>query len=170
MTGNSDVKAGLSECLARLWRYGLVLSKSRDVAEDLVQATCVRALEKADQRISSTRLDRWLLLLLRSIWVKELCILCTHDGMVTWKPSDVGRVAGAEIEPGIYAEEVLKAVFDLPEALREIVLLVYVEGMSYGEVGDFLEEPPSAIMRRLADARLALSRLKMGGVLHTRRQ
>jgi RNA polymerase sigma-70 factor (ECF subfamily) len=32
-----------------LWRYGLLLSRQRHVAEDLVQATCVRALERAGQ-------------------------------------------------------------------------------------------------------------------------
>jgi RNA polymerase sigma-70 factor (ECF subfamily) len=31
--------------MARLWRYGLVLSRQRDIAEELVQATCLRALE-----------------------------------------------------------------------------------------------------------------------------
>ena len=35
--------------LERLWRYGLVLSKDNSVAEDLVQVTCVRALERSTQ-------------------------------------------------------------------------------------------------------------------------
>ena len=39
-----EVSAGLAPNLARLWRYALVLSGARDVADDLVQATCVRAL------------------------------------------------------------------------------------------------------------------------------
>jgi RNA polymerase sigma-70 factor (ECF subfamily) len=41
MKANSlqEVKAGLAPNLARLWRYGLVLSGSRDMADDLVQAT-----------------------------------------------------------------------------------------------------------------------------------
>jgi len=36
---NDIVSAGLAEHLARLWRYGLVLSGNRDTVEDLVQAT-----------------------------------------------------------------------------------------------------------------------------------
>ena len=47
--GRKEVSAGLAPNLARLWRYALVLSGARDVADDLVQATCVRALERADQ-------------------------------------------------------------------------------------------------------------------------
>jgi RNA polymerase sigma-70 factor (ECF subfamily) len=45
-----EVRAGLEPSLARLWRYALVLSRARDVAEDLVQATCLRAIERADQK------------------------------------------------------------------------------------------------------------------------
>ena len=67
-----EVRAGLEPNLARLWRYGLMLAGARDVAEDLVQATCVRALERADQFQSGTRVDRWLFSILRSIWLNEL--------------------------------------------------------------------------------------------------
>src|ERR1700719_2985876 len=42
-----EVRAGLEPCLARLWRYALVTSRARDAAEDLVQATCLRAIERA---------------------------------------------------------------------------------------------------------------------------
>src|ERR1700691_2762055 len=67
-----EVKGGLAPNLARLWRYGLILSGVRDVADDLVQATCLRAIERADQFQVGTRLDRWLFSILRSIWLNEL--------------------------------------------------------------------------------------------------
>ena len=66
-----EVRRGLERCLTRLWRYALLLSKAPDVAEDLVQATCVRAIERADQYTPGTRLDRWLFTILRSIWLNE---------------------------------------------------------------------------------------------------
>ena len=47
IASEADIRTGLTEHLSRLWRYGLVLSRKRDVAEDLVQQTCVRALERA---------------------------------------------------------------------------------------------------------------------------
>jgi RNA polymerase sigma-70 factor, ECF subfamily len=67
-----EVRVGLERCLTRLWRYALLLSKESDVAEDLVQATCVRAIERADQFTPGTRLDRWLFAILRSIWLNEV--------------------------------------------------------------------------------------------------
>jgi hypothetical protein len=48
-----EVRAGLEPCLARLWRYALVLSRANDAAEDLVQATCLRAIERADRIIQN---------------------------------------------------------------------------------------------------------------------
>jgi DNA-directed RNA polymerase specialized sigma24 family protein len=48
-TCQREVRAGLELCLLRLWRYALTLSKSPDVAEDLVQATRLRAVEHADE-------------------------------------------------------------------------------------------------------------------------
>ncbi len=54
-TARKEVSAGLAPNLARLWRYALVLSGARDVADDLVQATCVRALERAEQFQLGTR-------------------------------------------------------------------------------------------------------------------
>ena len=43
-TAHDVIIAELPALLPRLWRYGLVLSRDRATAEDLVQATCVRAL------------------------------------------------------------------------------------------------------------------------------
>src|SRR5258708_35669859 len=67
-----EVRAGLEPSLARLWRYALVLSRARDAADDLVQATCLRAIERADQFVPGTRVDRWLFAILRSIWLNEI--------------------------------------------------------------------------------------------------
>ena len=46
ITAHGEVRAGLAAHFTRLWRYGLVLSGRGDIAEDLVQATCVRAFER----------------------------------------------------------------------------------------------------------------------------
>ncbi|MEG2393122.1 MAG: sigma factor, partial [Pseudomonas sp.] len=62
----------MAQHLARLWRYGLLLSRNRHVAEDLVQTTCVRALERAAQYVAGTRMDLWLLSILHSTWLNEV--------------------------------------------------------------------------------------------------
>ena len=46
--------------LPRLHRFALVLTKSAVDADDLVQATCERAISRLDTWIWGTALDRWL--------------------------------------------------------------------------------------------------------------
>ena len=163
MTSSSrqEVKAGLAPHLARLWRYGLILSGARDVADDLVQATCVRAIERADQFQLGTRLDRWLFSILRSIWLNELRSRRVREGGGFVDASEALTVdGGRDIETNIFAGQVLREVGGLPEAQREAVLLVYVEGLSYREAAEVLAAPIGTIMSRLAAARLALGKLQ----------
>jgi RNA polymerase sigma-70 factor, ECF subfamily len=151
-----EVKAGLAPNLARLWRYGVVLSGSRDTADDLV-----RAIERADQFRSGTHLDRWLFSILRSIWLNELRSRHVREGGGFVDASEALVFdGGRETETNIFAAQVLRQVGKLPEAQRETVLLVYVEALSYREAADILAVPIGTVMSRLAAARLTLGKLQ----------
>lgn len=154
------VRTGLTAHLARLWRYGLVLSGNGDTAEELVQATCLRALERAHQFQVGTRLDRWLFTILRSIWLNELRARRIREGQGFVDATEVLQFEGDKhVETNILAAQVLKEVLALPEAQRETVLLVYAEGLTYREAADALQVPIGTIMSRLAAART-----KLGGL------
>jgi len=156
-----EVTLGLEPCLARLWRYALVLSRANDAADDLVQATCLRAIERADQFVPGTRLDRWLFTILRSIWLNEIRSRKIREGGGFVDAEEALSVDGArQIEANIFVTEVLQAISRLPEAQRETVLLVYGEGYSYAEAAGALGIPIGTVMSRLASARAALAILK----------
>jgi RNA polymerase sigma-70 factor, ECF subfamily len=156
-----EVRVGLEPSLARLWRYALVLSRTRDVADDLVQATCLRAIERADQFVPGTRVDRWLFAILRSIWLNEIRSRRIREGGGFVDAADVLTTDGArEIEMNITAAAVLRVIDRLPEAQRETVLLVYGEGYSYAEAAAVLSVPIGTIMSRLSAGRAALAKLK----------
>lgn len=156
-----DVRAGLEPCLPRLWRYALMLSRARDVADDLVQATCLRAIERAEQFVPGTRVDRWLFSILRSIWLNEVRARRIREGRGFADPEDVLVADGAhEIETNTLASQVLREIGRLPEAQRETVLLVYGEGYSYAEAAETLGIPIGTVMSCLAAARVALAKLK----------
>ncbi|MGC2785920.1 MAG: RNA polymerase sigma factor [Roseiarcus sp.] len=156
-----EVRAGLEASLARLWRYALMLSRARDAADDLVQATCLRAIERADQFVPGTRVDRWLFAILRSIWLNEIRSQRIREGGGFVDAADALTTDGArEIEMNITAAAVLRAIDRLPEAQRETILLVYGEGYSYAEAAATLGVPIGTIMSRLAAGRAALARLK----------
>src|SRR5271167_301230 len=156
-----EVRLGLEPCLARLWRYAVVLSSSRDAADDLVQATCVRAIERADQFAPGTRIDRWLFAILRSIWLNEIRARRVREGGGFVDAEDALTVDGAQaMEVNILTAEVLRAVGRLPEAQRETALMVYAEGYTYAEAATTLGVPIGTIMSRLATVRAALTKLK----------
>ncbi|MDA8479978.1 RNA polymerase sigma factor [Citrobacter sp. Awk 4] len=155
----SDVRQQLAAHLTRLWRYGLVLSRDRDLAEELVQSTCVRALERGAQYTPGTRIDRWLFSILHSIWISELRSRHVRMGK--------GFVASEELIAPDYREQddarlhyqtIMRRVNALPEAQRNTVFLVYVEGFTYQEAAQTLAVPVGTIMSRLAAARATLAK------------
>jgi RNA polymerase sigma-70 factor (ECF subfamily) len=159
-TGSNAVAEGLPETLARLWRYALVLSGNRDTAEELVQATCLRALERAHQFTPGTRLDRWVFSILHSIWLNEVRSRKVRLGQGLVDADAVLVFDGLNYtETNISARQVLREVQDLPEAQRETVFLVYVEGLTYREAATLLQIPIGTIMSRLSAARA-----KLGGL------
>ena len=138
-----------------------MLSRARDVADDLVQATCLRAIERADQFVQGTRVDRWLFAILRSIWLNDIRSQRIREGGGFVDAADALTTDGErEIEMNITAAAVLRAIDRLPEAQRETVLLVYGEGYSYAEAAATLAVPIGTIMSRLAAGRAALANLK----------
>lgn len=135
-----------------------MLSRQRHVADDLVQATCVRALERAGQFVPGTRLDRWLLSIMHSIWLNEIRAQRVRQGQGFVDAESTLSFDGEhEAQNHVLASQVIKRVNALPEAQRETVFLAYVEGLSYREVADVLNVPIGTVMSRLAAARLKLA-------------
>ena len=142
----------------RLWRYAVALTGRRDWADDLVQTTCLRALDKADQFEPGTHLDRWMFRMAQRVWLNELRSrkVRTGGGLVPVEDIDLpDKTPGAETN--ILANDVLNRVNGLPEAQRQAVILVYVEGYAYKEAAEIMEIPIGTVMSRLAAARKRLN-------------
>src|SRR5271170_1708014 len=155
----ADVRNGLEPCLSRLWRYALMLTRASHDAEDLVQATCLRAIERADQFMPGTRLDRWLFSILRSIWLNQIRSDRVREGEGQVDAEISLSFDGAQaIETNILTAQVLKKLSVLPTAQRETALLVYAEGFSYAEAAAMLGIPIGTVMSRLSAVRAALAK------------
>ncbi|MCP2021163.1 UNVERIFIED_ORG: RNA polymerase sigma-70 factor (ECF subfamily) [Pseudomonas reinekei] len=134
------------------------MSRQRHVADDLVQATCVRALERAGQYEPGTRMDRWLLSILHSIWLNEVRAQRVRQGQGQVDADQTLSFDGESVaQTHVLAAQVIRRVDALPEAQRETVFLAYVEGLSYREVADVLQVPIGTVMSRLAAARAKLA-------------
>jgi RNA polymerase sigma-70 factor (ECF subfamily) len=62
------------------------------------------------------------------------------------------------IEASVTLEQVMAAMRQLPESMREVLALVTIEGLSYNEAAGVLGVPVGTVMSRLARARAELMR------------
>lgn len=145
----------------RLWRYCLGLTQRRAEADDLAQATCLRALEHIERFKEHQHPDRWLIKVARNLWLNQLKAdrVRRGGGLVPVDRVDLQDLTSSP-ELDMFTTQVFSAVMDLPEAQRDTVLLAYVEGWSYKETAEILDIPIGTVMSRLADARRKLATLK----------
>ena len=154
------VRDGLPDLYPRLWRWCMSLTGAPDRADDLAQATTLRAIEKAALFEPGTRLDAWVFTLAKRIWLNELRANSVRQagGLVPVEDTPIADPRSeTSIETNIFANEVLARLTHLPEAQRTTVMLVYVEGMKYKEAAKILEVPVGTIMSRLSSARARLA-------------
>lgn len=148
----------LPALLPKLWRFALRLTRHREDAQDLVQRTCLRALERCHQWNPDTPALPWVYTILHSIWLNELDARrlrapgnADADDLQQWLESAV-----ADPHASLHYRQVIGAVEALPAPQRVVMLLVAVEGFSYREASDVLGVPVGTVMSRLSRARLAI--------------
>lgn len=137
-----------------MWRYAFSLSGSRQAADDLTQAAVLRALEHSQQFDPDTHLARWMFRILQNLWLNDRRAIKVRLGQGQVPAEDAQLPdPGADTEMNILVREVLSMVGALPEAQREVVMMVYVEGFKYREAAEILDIPIGTVMSRLAAAR-----------------
>jgi len=154
----TDFRRRIVMLLPRLRAFAHALARTSDTADDLVQATCEKALRAADSWTPGTRLDSWMFRIMQNQWIDmkrrerpQVSIDEPEAGMQL-AGDDGERIAEARLTLGSVREFIL----DLPEEQRAILVLVCVEDQSYREAAEILDIPMGTVMSRLARARHAL--------------
>ncbi|MEL6729260.1 MAG: RNA polymerase sigma factor [Pseudomonadota bacterium] len=152
-----EIELGLEQRLTRLWRFGLILSGDQAAADDLVQSTCIRALERAEQFIPGTNLDAWLFTILSSIWRNMVRSSAVRRGAGLVEIGDALLEAeDCNDETRVYLLQTLSRIDLLPEGQRQVMLLVGVEGLTHAEAAGILKIPAGTVMSRMFAARKSL--------------
>ena len=165
-----EVSNGLEEELDALWRFAWKLTGSEDDAADLVQRTCLRALEQRSSYVAQGKLRSWLFRIEHRIWLNELRSrqIRNHrsftlvgqdmdgDSFEATLPEDPGTSLSPE--GNVLLHQVHQAVESLSESQRIVMLLVCVEGFSYVEAAEILDIPVGTVMSRLARGRIAIGK------------
>lgn len=154
-----DFGQQLIAILPRLRRFALSLTGRREVADDLVQLACERALAHQASFMPGTRFDSWLFRILRNAWFDQLRRRRTEGPMEDVHEHENLLATGgeADAETRLTLQRVWSLIGDLPEDQREVLLLVSVEGLSYKEAAEVLDVPIGTVMSRLSRARTRIA-------------
>lgn len=152
-----------AEFNARLFNFLARLSRRRDIAEDLLDETWLRFVDRAHRIKPDTRLGPFLFTVARNLYfsycrARLLEDAQTADAIGLWplgtpRPSPFESTVASET--GRRIEEALAA---LPAAHREAILLVAVEGMKPAEAAAVCGITPEAMRQRISRARTSISR------------
>ena len=160
---SDDFRAQMIALLPKLRRFALGLTADPHQADDLVQAGCERALARRHQWQAGTRLDSWMYRIMQNLWIDQLR---ARPEVAEMESDEIERLPDRDWNRGIEAkltlEQVTRAMSVLPPAMRSVLTLVCIEGLSYKEAAETLEVPVGTVMSRLARARLELHRALHG--------
>ncbi len=146
------------QLLPRLRSFARSLTGAVDQADDLVQQTVEKGLRNIGSYTPGTRLDSWLFRIMRNTWIDT--VRARRDTQPLDEGTGLTLVAEdgrATTESRLFLQDVRRAMTELPDEQRSVLMLVCVEGMRYREVAEALEIPEGTVMSRLARARSALA-------------
>ncbi len=154
----------LLQALPRVRRYARSLTFDSQQADDLAQTTVERALSHWHQFDQRRDMVVWLLAIAHNAFMD----LRRRDGRMVWDdPAELQRMQDEQSlddrDRMALRVDLLAALRRLSTDMREPLLLVCVEQLSYAEVAAVLAIPVGTVMSRVFRARAAMRQLLEGG-------
>ena len=131
-----------------LFRLSLVMLRNESDAEDAIQDTMIRYLQKSPNFRDADHEKAWLF---------KVCTNICHD-MLRYRK----RHPQVDIDTQYHLTEketdasLLDALMELPEKFKLVLILYYVEGYRIHEIAEIIERSPSAVKMRLQKGRKLL--------------
>jgi RNA polymerase sigma-70 factor (ECF subfamily) len=148
--------------LNSVYRAAVAICGKPDVAEDLVQVTFLKAMEKFSSFKSGTNCKAWLLTILRNSWIDELRHKKYDNYSVQLDENRVGEQPQSEESTWTNAEDLLenfsdeqiiRALSQLPDDQRLTLFLVDVEQYSQEDVAQITGVAIGTVKSRTSRAR-----------------
>ncbi len=142
-----------------LRKFAWKLTNNSADAEDLLQSTVLRALEKKHLYQEDTNLFKWTSKIMFNLFVSNYRRKCKFE--TKYDPESYLENESIEAPQETQTElgKVSEAMNRLSDDHREILVLVCVQGMQYQEVANMLSIPVGTVRSRLSRARENLEAL-----------
>jgi len=146
--------------LDALYNFGLRLTSDPNDAEDLVQDTIVKAYRFFSSYEKGTNAKAWLFRILKNSYINNYRRKSKrpqevdYDEVATfYETIRAERTDTSDLEDTMYREliddDITKALDEIPEDFRTVVLLCDVEDFTYEEIANMLDVPIGTIRSRL---------------------
>ena len=132
----------------------------------MCKSALARALSRADRFKPGTNLRAWLFTIMHNVHVNQVRQKISRPDEVPVEDYEMRLTTPARQETSIELRDMSRALAELPDEQRQVLLLVALEGLKYDEVATVLQIPIGTVMSRLSRAREAV-RIKLsneGGV------
>jgi len=145
--------------MPNLRKFALRLTRNVHEAEDLVQSTLLRAIEKQELFEENTNLFSWTSKIMFNLFVTGYRRKKKFESQYDPEPHIMASSVEAAQETTVDLGLVRQAMQRLSKEHREMLILVCIKGMRYEEVSEFLQIPVGTVRPRLSRARSALQQL-----------
>ncbi|MDP2206515.1 MAG: sigma-70 family RNA polymerase sigma factor [Alphaproteobacteria bacterium] len=145
--------------MPNLRKFALRLTRNVHEAEDLVQSTLLRAIEKQALFEDNTNLFSWTSKIMFNLFVTGYRRKKKFESQYDPEPHIMASAVDAPQENMVDLALVRTAMQRLSKEHREMLVLVCIKGMRYEEVSEFLQIPVGTVRSRLSRARSALQQL-----------
>ena len=146
----------------KLMSYAMALTQyCTDDAQELFQATVVRAYIKRALFAPGTRFDFWIGRIMKNIYLNE-CVVAQRRGVFPGDGEHSGSfdfvLCSSSIDDSLEFNEVCTLIGRLPPEVA-LPLRMYAHGYKYCEIAVALNLPMSSVKNRIRAARVYLRRL-----------
>ena len=161
-------KDELARVIPHLRAFGRSLSGNRDLADDLVQETLMKAWAARQRFQAGTNMRAWTFIILRNLFLSQMR-RARFKG--EWDELTAARVLAAPPSQDRHVElgDMQRALMHLPQPQREALILVGAGGFAYEEAAEICGCAVGTIKSRVARGRVALENLLSEGKLPSRR-
>nr|WP_295371222.1 sigma-70 family RNA polymerase sigma factor [uncultured Sphingosinicella sp.] len=165
---DNEFKDQLAQVIPHLRAFGRSLSGSRDLADDLVQETLLKAWAARKRFQAGTNMRAWTFIILRNLFLSQMR-RARFKG--EWDELTASKLLAAPASQDRHVElgDMQRALMHLPQPQREALILVGAGGFAYEEAAEICGCAVGTIKSRVARGRVALEALLTDGKLPSRR-
>jgi RNA polymerase sigma-70 factor (ECF subfamily) len=173
MGDRSKFEGLVAPLLDSMYRTALRMTRNTDDAEDLVQETCLKAFRYFDRFEEGSNIKAWLFKILTNLFINRYRKQAKEPKRVEYDESEDFYLWSQMVKAGAVSEhhgpekdlfdrmlggDVTRAIDELPEDFRIVVVMAFIEGLSYEEIAAALDVPMGTVKSRLHRGRKMLQK------------